>query len=402
MIDEHAQEERVSLDSDGESGRIESLSFRSRILHRLLSDSDTDSRGAVARDALAIGAEVLSRAAEHGDLHNLEQAVARLDQEAKRIVEDTAEKVERTVEKTIKDFGETIQGGDGPLAALVSKFDVATQGNVIDTFRDLVANTTQKATSQAVAQLSESSNESMTRLGKSIAALERVAAAEEARLAEMSKGTSKGLVHEKEVEFLLGELVAVGGDSLDDVSTVPGLLGTKKGDKTITPRRGCMIVTEEKCTSRITESRARALLDEAKANRGADLAMMIVESEEKVPGSQPYYLIDDDKVIVVADRLALRLVYSLFRARAIEVNRAKSQVTIEQASEVLNRLRSLVEEIGGAVSRFRLLRIEHGKARKAIDQASTYTDEIADCIGDDVDRIMTQIDRLVDRAAEAA
>jgi hypothetical protein len=218
----------------------------------------------------------------------------------------------------------------------------------------------------------------------------------------MSRGTAKGLEHEYDVETLLGELVAIGGDSLDDVSTVPGLLGTKKGDKTITPRGGCTIVTEEKCTTRITESKARTLLDQAKVNRGAELAMLIVDDNSKVPGNQPFHLIDDDKVVVVADPLVLRLVYTYFRAKAIEVTRSRDVVDDLLAAEAMRSIRLLVEEISRALARFRLLRTEHTKASRAIEQAGGYADEIAQNIGNDVEQIMTQIELLLGPAEDAA
>ena len=204
----------------------------------------------------------------------------------------------------------------------------------------------------------------------------------------------RGLDHEFDTETLLGELVSVTGDGLDDVSTVVGLEGTKKGDKVITPRNGCAIVTEEKCTTRMSESRLRAVLEAAMANRGAALGVIIVEDESKVPGNQPFHLIDDNKAVVVAARLPLRMVYALLRAKAIELARATSSVDDMLVVESVNTIRLLGEDIRRALDRFKLLRTEHTKATKAIGQAGHYVDELAETIASDVTEIMMTIDGL--------
>jgi hypothetical protein len=385
----------VTLADDGETGNIHYLTFRNRTLHRRLATAEESQRASIVLDALDIGAEVLARAGQHGDLDNLGQAVERLDQESKRIVAATVDHVDRTIEKIITEMAATIQGEDGPLATLLEKFDPGVDGNVIDLFRDLVASTATKATKQAVKDMAEASQDTMERLTKSLALLEKVAAAEQARLAEAANGTAKGLDHERDTESLLGELVAVGGDGLDDVSTVPGLLGTKKGDKRITPRGGCAIVTEEKCTVRLSESKARTLLEEAMANRDASLGMLIVEDATKVPGNQPFHFIDDDKVVVVAERLALRMVYALFRVKAIELAKVSCTADGGVIDEAVQTIRQLAEDIKRALERFRLLKTEHTKATKAIGQASKYADEAAETIADGVDEIMAVIDTLL-------
>jgi len=392
----------VSLADDAETGYIEHLTFRSRALYRQLAGLDDEQRPLAVLDALDIGAEVLARAGHQGDLEQLAGAVERLDEETRRIVAATTEQVERTIEKMVVEMTATIQGENGPLTAVLQRFDPAVDGNVIDIFRDLVATTAIKATKQAVKDLAESTQETMDRLAKSMAVLDKVAAVEEARLAEAQRGTAKGLHHEYDTESLLGDLVAVAGDSLDDVSTVVGLQGTKKGDKTITPKGGCSIVTEEKCTARISESRARSLLDESMANRDARLGMLIVEDESKVPGNQPFHFIDDDKVVVVADRLALRLVYSLFRAKAIELAKVACAADDAAVKEAVDTIRQLVEDIKRTIERFRLLRTEHTKATKAIGQASRYLDETAETIADDVAEIMVVIDALATNGTEVA
>ena len=389
------EEQRVTLADDGESGVIDHLGFTGRCLHQQLASVEAEARPGVILDALSLGAEMRSRVSQRGDLESLSKAVERLDEESTRIVTTTVERVDRTIEKTIEEMAATMRSEDGPLADLLQKFDPAVDGNVIDLFRDLVSSTAAKATKQAVKDLSEATHETMERLAKSMSVIEKVAAVEQARLAEAAKGTAKGLEHEFETETLLGELVSVTGDGLDDVSTVMGLDGNKKGDKVITPRNGCAIVTEEKCTARMSESKLRAVLEAAMANRGAAVGMIIVEDESKVPGNQPFHLIDDNKAVVVAGRLPLRMVYALLRAKAIELASAGGNVDDTLVVESVNTIRSLSENIRRALDRFKLLRTEHTKATKAIGQAAGYVDEVAEIIASDVTEIMMTIDALV-------
>lgn len=198
--------------------------------------------------------------------------------------------------------------------------------------------------------------------------------------------------------------MAVTGDGLDDVSNVFGLDGTKKGDKVIRPRGGVAIVTEEKCTKPVTETKAGMLLDEAMRNRGTALGMLIVDDESKVPGNQPYHLIDNDMVVVAADPVALRLVYCLMRSRAIEAAQAMRAVDDHAAVESLEAIRGHIDDIARALDRFKLIRTEHTKATKAIAQAAGYVDDLGAVITDNVTEITLLIKEVVgdDHPQEAA
>jgi hypothetical protein len=127
-------------------------------------------------------------------------------------------------------------------------------------------------------------------------------------------------------------------------------MGTKKGDKTITPRGGRVIVTEDKCTAAMSESKARKILQEAMDNRSADLGMLIVEDESKVPGKQPFHFIDDNKVVVVADRWALRLVYAFMRARSIEIATTIASVDDAELLSTVRTVHALAKKVSGGRS----------------------------------------------------
>lgn len=394
--------EHVHLDDDGASGEIHELRFHNRTLHRVLAEAPDDQRPGIARDALEIGGEVLARLSHHGDLDQVAGAIDRLDAEGKRIINNTVTATEKLANDTVNKLTEQLAAEDGPLAGLFDHFDPAVDGNVVEVFRDLVSSTIAKATKQAVTELTESTKEQVESLTTSLGVLEKVAAIEEARLEEAKRGTAKGKEHEHDVESLLGELVAVTGDGLDDVSDVFGLDGTKKGDKVIRPRGGVSIVTEEKCTKPVTEAKARMLLDEAMRNRGAAFGMLIVDDDSKVPGRQPYHLIDDDMVVVAADPTALRLVYCLMRSKAIEAAQAVRAIDDDAAVEALGAIRGFIDDIARALDRFKLIRTEHTKAIKAIGQAASYVDDLGAAITDDVTQITQLIEEVVDDHPEEA
>ena len=269
--------EYVRLDDDGASGEIHRLGFRSRTLHRVLSEAPDDERPGIARDALEIGGEVLARLSHRGELDQVASAVDRLDAEGKRIIDAMITAGDKVADDTVNKVTEQLAAEDGPLAGLFDHFDPAVEGNVIEAFRDLVSSTISKASKQAVADMAESNKEEVKSFREQVESftnsagiLAKVAASEEARLEEAKRGTAKGRDHERDVESLLGDLVAVTGDGLDDVSNVVGLDGTRKGDKVIRPRGGVPIVTEEKCKNKhVTEAKARMFLDDAMRNRGA-------------------------------------------------------------------------------------------------------------------------------------
>jgi len=396
--------EQVHLDDDGTSGEIHRLGFHNRTLHRVLSEAPDDERPGIARDALEIGGEVLARLSHHGDLDQVAGAIDRLDAEGKRIIDTTMTAADKVVGDTVTKLTEQLAAEDGPLAGLFDHFDPTVEGNVIEAFRDLVASTISKATKQAVTELTESTKEQVESLTTSLGVLEKVAAIEEARLEEAKRGTAKGFDHEHVVESLLGDLVAVTGDGLDDVSLEFGVDGTRKGDKVIRPRGGLPIVTEEKCTKPVSEAKARVLLDEAMRNRGAAYGMLIVDDETKVPGNQPYHLVDDDKVVVAADPIALRLVYCFMRGKAIEAAQAVRAVDDYDAVEALGVIRGHIDDIARALDRFKLIKTEHTKATRAIAQAAGYVDELAAVITNDVTEITLLIEDVVsdDHPEEAA
>ena len=372
MSESTVREGSVILETDDISGYIE-LRFQSRSLHRLLSEAAEKDRLQVVHDALELGAEMLERVRYQGEMAQLKDAVDELDGQSRQIVEKMTENAKSVVTDTVERLSEKLSSDDGPLASILKSFDLEADDNVIDTFRRLVGATITDATDRAVTRLADSTVTEMTKLRSSISALDRVAAAETARLEESEKGTAKGRAHERDVERLLGEILVVTQDSMENKSEEYGLSNSKVGDKLITVRSGTMtsyIVTEDKKTAtRYTEQKAREILDNAIVNRCANVGMLVVDDESKVPGGQIYRLIDNDKVVVVADHLALRLVYPLMRARSLEIAQSNVTVDDEEAKEKLRVIRSSVNGLKEAAADFRKLKTAHTKAKGGVEDA---------------------------------
>ena len=116
------------------------------------------------------------------------------------------------------------------------------------------------------------------------------------------------------------------GDDCEAVGDVRGE-GGRKGDVVVAidacagPARG-RIVFEAK-NSQLSRNRALAELDEALETRGADFAIFVVPSEDKLPArTRPLREFNGDKMFVVYDaeedaRLALEVAYALARARVL-------------------------------------------------------------------------------------
>jgi len=153
---------------------------------------------------------------------------------------------------------------------------------------------------------------------------------EKQKLAELAavaeKGTAKGRSYEEAVALAIDAIASAQGDDCEAVGDLRGE-GGRKGDIVVAidacagPARG-RIVFEAK-NSQLSRNRALAELDEALETRGADFAIFVVPSEDKLPArTRPLREFNGDKMFVVYDagedaRLALEVAYALARARVL-------------------------------------------------------------------------------------
>jgi hypothetical protein len=201
--------------------------------------------------------------------------------------------------------------------------------------------------------------------------------AELAAVAE--KGTAKGRSYEEAVALAIDAIAAAQGDDCEAVGDVRGE-GGRKGDVVVAidacggPARG-RIVFEAK-NSQLSRNKALAELDEALDTRGADFAIFVVASEDKLPArTRPLREFNGDKMFVVYDaeqdsRLALEVAYGLARARVL-MNRGAGE-TVDPAA-----VRAEVERALGAMEDVRRIKTQLTNASGGIDAARELLDAMA-------------------------
>jgi hypothetical protein len=193
------------------------------------------------------------------------------------------------------------------------------------------------------------------------------------------KGTAKGRTYEEAVAVAIDAIAAVQGDDCEAVGDVRGE-GGRKGDVVVAidacagPARG-RIVFEAK-NSQLSRNRALAELDEALETRGADYAIFVVPSEDKLPArTRPLREFNGDKMFVVYDaeedaRLALEVAYALARARVL-MSRG------EDASVDPAAIRAEVERALGAMEDVRRIKAQLTNASGGIDEARKIVEQMA-------------------------
>jgi hypothetical protein len=217
--------------------------------------------------------------------------------------------------------------------------------------------------------------------------------------AERQRGTAKGRSFEELVSDAVDTLALPQGDVAEAVGDQKESTG-KKGDVVVQigachgPARG-RIVFEAK-NSRMTRPKALEELDAAKAERGADYAVLVVSSEEKVPAKmQALREYNGDKLIVSYDPdegpLGLQVAYALARARVLMVRGGEDEI---DASAV----RDTVERAVGAMEDVRRVKQQLTGAKTQIDKAA----EIVDAMAARVRAHLAEIDELLAPAADAA
>jgi hypothetical protein len=391
----------IKLSDDGTSGEIVALPFDDPAVHRYLSAAEVDAdRESRATDALSIGARTLELAAGSAQVGHIDEALRRSDERCGTLLDEMRAGCDEIFTKSLDGLAESLEADDGPFADLLAQFDPATDGNVIDAIKSTITATAKSVVKDATEALSDDTRRLHKDLTEAMQSIQVLMAAETARQAEAGRGTAKGLDFEARVEALLGELVSVTGDELEDVSREAGLGGNKKGDHVIRVAGGCRIAVEEKASGKYSPAKARKELEPAMANRGARLGILIVDDESKVDGHQPFQLVDDDKVIVVADRQALLLIYRFMRARALHLAQLDRSADGDEAVAVLREVEGEITAAREALKNIAEIRTGHTQAINGVEKARGWLDQLeADLIGS-LDRIEQQVSEVLDAAED--
>jgi hypothetical protein len=145
-------------------------------------------------------------------------------------------------------------------------------------------------------------------------------------VAEQERGTAKGRTYEEAVFAALDAIAVAQGDDADAVGDLKG--ATRKTGDIVVAIDGCRgasrgsIVFEAK-DRRLSKPEAMRELERAKAERGADYAVLVVPCDDELPAkTQPLREHQGDKLFVSYDpedgsRVALEVAYALARARVL-------------------------------------------------------------------------------------
>jgi hypothetical protein len=217
--------------------------------------------------------------------------------------------------------------------------------------------------------------------------------------AEAERGTAKGRSYEEEVALAIDALALPLGDDCEAVGDVKEATG-KKGDVVVAigaaqgPAQG-RIVFEAK-NSRLSRPEAVRQLDEARRERNADYAVLVVPSEDKVPARMHALReYNGDKLIVAYDidegPLALQVAYSLARARVLMARGGVEGIDGTAVSDWVERAVAELEDV-------RRVRQQLTGAKTQIDRAS----EIVGAMSDRVRAHLEEIAALVRAAQDGA
>ena len=259
--------------------------------------------------------------------------------------------------------------------SLVRQFSSADAQNPLAEFKQSVVRSVHQAGAQQNQAL-VAIQERMALLQKEVGELrverEKLAEIE----AERDRGTAKGRTFEEEVADAIDRLASVQGDDCEAVGDKKGATG-KVGDVVVGidgcqgPARG-KIVFEAK-NSKLSRNEALRQLDQARDQRDAEFAVLVVPSDDKVPAKmRTLREYNGDKLIVIFDpeaegTLALELAYSLARARVL-MQRSESEGidasavhdTVERALQSMEAVRTIKSTLKGAQTNI-------DKARDLID-----------------------------------
>lgn len=217
--------------------------------------------------------------------------------------------------------------------------------------------------------------------------------------AEVQRGTAKGRSYEEDVAAAVDALALPLGDDCEAVGDVKESTG-KKGDIVVSigacqgPAQG-RIVFEAK-NSRLSRPEALRQLDEARVERNADYAVLVVPSEDKVPARlHPLREYNGDKLVVAYDAddgpLALQVAYSLARARVLMARGESDGVDVAAVTDTVERAVGSLEDV-------RRVKQQLTGAKTQIDKAA----EIVSLMSDRVRAHLEEIAILVRAADEDA
>jgi hypothetical protein len=267
------------------------------------------------------------------------------------------------------------------------QFSSDSENNPLATFQRMAIGA-MRDNAQAQATLLKAMDEKLAGLREEVVKLQAEKDKLEVVAAEAQRGTAKGRSYEEEVALAIEALALPLGDDCEAVGDLKEATG-KKGDVVVSigachgPAHG-RIVFEAK-NSRLSRPEALRQLDDARRERNADYAVLVVPSEEKVPARMhPLREYNGDKLVVAYDTdegpLALQVAYSLARARVLMARGDGEGIDGAAVSDTVERAVGELENVR--------------RVRQQLTGAKTQIDKASEIVGDMSDRVRAHLDEI--------
>jgi hypothetical protein len=267
------------------------------------------------------------------------------------------------------------------------QFSSDSDNNPLATFQRMAIGAMRDGAQAQTAQL-KAMDEKLAGLREEVVKLQGEKDKLEVVAAEAQRGTAKGRSYEEEVAAAVEALALPLGDDCEAVGDLKEAMG-KKGDVVVSigachgPAQG-RIVFEAK-NSRLSRPEALRQLDDARRERNADYAVLVVPSEEKVPArmhSLREY--NGDKLVVAYDAdegpLALQVAYTLARARVLMARGDGEGIDGAAVSDTVERAIGELENVR--------------RVRQQLTGAKTQIDRASEIVGDMSDRVRGHLDEI--------
>jgi len=371
---------------------------------RLASQREDPAR--FAAEAIEIGARVLDREQTGA---NADFVRAEFERAARELEGEFGERARVVAERLDAKIAETFGPDSGHVTKLMKRhFDDDSAGAVQNRVREMLAEASakmrddlqrqftsdsdnnplagfQRASLAVIKQTSDQQASHLRAMSDKLEGMKvqlaELRAEREARAAldaERGRGTAKGRTYEEAVAETLDELACARGDDCEAVGDVRGE-GGRKGDVVVAieaasgPSRG-RIVFEVK-HSRLSRNEAVAQLDGALRTRGAQYAVLVVPSDDRLPArTHPLREYGGDKLFVSFDpeegsTLALEVAYGLARARVLMAGSEAEGIDAGAVRGELERARGAMEDV-------RRIKSSLTNASKGIDDARGLLDGV--------------------------
>lgn len=371
-----AIERAPSITIDGDRLIVERLAVAEPALVRFVGQRPPDERAEVVERALRIGLLALQDANASLDVDLVRREFEGLLQQATSAHERAAKEVDALLRTNFADGDgrlprtlERFLGDKGQLQRLVAElFDEGRRDSALGRIREMLGRYFDGDASR-LAQLLDPTrlgsplhqfrvevNDGFTRLNERLTAIE---AAASARGAERARSAAKGTDFEDLLERMLADLLRGRDDTLSRTAVETGnVIRSKKGDYVLTVdpllcRGSDVRVVIEAKDRAISARELREELAQAKRNRGAQVAMVVMTPAHAPAGAAPfdlrhgdvYCVVDpespDPAVLDAAVRLARLLAIASLREQQAEVDASAVATALGRIRNELDSVRAL-------------------------------------------------------------